>query len=520
MLGVLVRQNDLWDFGSASVFRESACTTTNNAGSVAAASAERKDARVASQGDMAHRSPLLVGATRNSTPRRVYARRGARGGKAPQGRTVKRRILALLALCAGISLVGGGDEKDALQDGIFGISGIIPDPAYFEELRLDHATSGFWIGASEGFFGGNKEALHTRQFRTFAEYGIRSIGTFYLGDVDAESARWAEEIVRYYSSGQGATDVGAPVLHWELGDEQNGGWGTSCSPEEYARRVGVLAPAIRRGCPECSIVMGGLLDGPEMGDWALAPYLRRFLAVGGGEWIDVYAFHYYGLARPDPAWAGAQLYDSAERIVDDMRAALAEHGLEDRPIWVTETSTFSGRVGAVEQSESEQAADLVKRYVVLWALGVDVVQWCYLTEPQYEGTGEGFFDQSGLVYDGLGPSDGGEGVKKRAYHAYVHMVERLRAAALVERSTEGGITCCHFATEEGSVSVLWQDPWTRDEPIWIEPAGALTVEDLRGRTVGRYDGRFRLDLGIEPVYLLGDVESISQSAPALEATTP
>jgi len=428
-----------------------------------------------------------------------------------------RSSAALLVLLALAAIAGGAEERAALRQGLFGISGIIPDPSLFDGLPVDFATSGFWIGASESFFGGNKEALHTRQFRSFVERGITPIATFYLGDVGQEEARWAEEIARYYASGQGAADVGAPVLFWELGDEQNGAWGTSCAPAEYARRVAVLAPAVRRGCPECSIVMGGLLDGPEMGDWALAPYLRAFLGAGGGEWIDVYAFHYYGLAHPDAAWPGAQLYDSAEAIIVDMRAILAEHDLEDRPIWVTETSTYSGQVGVVAQTESEQAADLVKRYLLLWALGVDVVEWCYLTEPQYEGTGSGFFDQSGLVYDGLGPYDRGEGVRKRAYFAYAQMINRLRGAEFLDRSSEGGLTACRLRTSEGFVSVLWQDPWVRSGAVWVQPRGSAVVEDLCGETIGVYADRFRLDLGIEPVYLIGEVGGVSASAPALRS---
>lgn len=448
----------------------------------------------------------------NATPRGVYLRSN---GKAVSDRVRRCAVwIGTALLVVGLSI---GGQEPAVREGIFGISGIIPDNSYFAELRVDVGTSGFWIGASPSFLGGRKEALHTEQMRGFVEHGITPIATFWLGDVGPDAADAAERIVSHYSTGQGAVDVGAPVTIWELGDEQNGTWGTSCEPEEYARRVALLAPAIRRGCPSCRIVLGGLLDGPEMGDWALGPYLDRFLAAGGGAWIDVYAFHYYGLARPHPAWPEAQLYDSAIELVATVRHLLADHGLGDRPIWVTETSTFSGGMGAIEQSESDQAADLVKRYVLLWSLDVDVVQWCYLTEPQFEGTGVGFFDQSGLIYDGIGPYDRGAGVKKRAYFAYLHMIDRLRGAELLDRTTEGGLTVARFVADGEPVSVVWQDPWVRDGSIWVDPAGALVVEDLYGELVGHYDDRFRLDPTLEPVYLIGPVESVSTSAPVLQS---
>lgn len=39
------------------------------------------------------------------------------------------------------------------------------------------------------------------------------------------------------------------------------------------------------------------------------------IAAGGGEWIDVFNFHYYGLARPSPRLPAAQTYRTGEAIV-------------------------------------------------------------------------------------------------------------------------------------------------------------------------------------------------------------
>ncbi len=422
----------------------------------------------------------------------------------------------LVAVLLMVLSVGAEETAVTTRFGLFGVSGIFPNYDHFDELRVDIGTSGFWIGLSEGYIGSNKQQLHTRKMREFVQHGITPIATLYLGEVDSSAARWAEQIARYYTSGQGAIDVGTPVLYWELGDEQNGGWGTSCSPEEYVRRVSIVAPAIRRGCPECKIIMGGLLDGPRMGAWALEPYLRAFLAADGAKWIDVYAFHYFGLAKPDPRLPEAQLYDSAEQIVAAMRDALAEYGEQDCPIWVTETATFSGGMGVIEQSESDQAADLVKRYVLLWSLGVEVAQWCYVTEPQYEGTGVGFFDQCGLIYDGQGPYDQGAGVKKLAYVAYIELIDRLRDAVFVRRITDDGVTSVEFATPTGPVTVLWQDPWMRSGPVWIEADGTVAAEGICSEAIGEYAGTFRVDLDMEPVYLMGDISSVSLAAPPLQ----
>ena len=427
-----------------------------------------------------------------------------------------KRVLVVLVLCvAATSVTGASDET--LRDGFFGISGIIPDFSYFAELRVDCATSGFWIGPSADFVGSNKQALHTRQMRDFVSYGITPIGTFYLGNVDSSAAGAAQTIVEYYTSGDGARDVGAPVLYWEVGDEQNGIWGTSCPPDEYVRRVAIVASGIRAACPECQIVLGGLLDGAAMGDMALLPYLDRFLELGGAEWIDVYAFHYYGLARPSSFAPGDQLYSSAIGIVDGMRRILSAHGAADASIWVTEMSTFSGVLGPIEQSESEQAADLVKRYVLLWTLGVEKALWTYLTEPQYEGTGVGFFDQSGLIYDGVGPADRGAGIKKAGYDAFVHLIDRLSGATLEDSATQDGVTRARFSRGGESITVLWQDPWVRQGTLWVTPAGEVRVENLAGAELARHNSTFPLEVGIEPVYLVGSPCAVSLAAPLLRS---
>lgn len=258
---------------------------------------------------------------------------------------------------------------------------------------------------------------------------------------------------------------------------------------------------------------GGLLDGPEMGDLALEPYLERFLEAGGGSWIDVYNFHYYGLAwKAGPA---VQFYRTGEDILRRMRLVLDRYGYGDRPIWVSETSTFSGRMGDLVQTEEEQAADLVKRFVLLGQLGVEKVFWTYVTKPRYEGTGEGFFDQAGLVYDGFGPADRGAGVRKKAFYAYQHLVVRLRGAVPAGMHTEQGVTIARFSLNGDTVVVLWQDPWEREGPVWLRGTSPVQIGDIYGVPLSGFEGVRSVTLGMEPVYLVGEGIEVLLQAPPL-----
>ena len=347
------------------------------------------------------------------------------------------------------------------------------------------------------------------------ELGVTPVPTFWAPQVPPEATSSVAAIVAYFTTGPGVEEIGGAIRYWQIGSEENGEWGTSCPPEEFARRVGIIAAGIRRACPGCTIVMGGLLDSPEMGDWALEPYLTRFLAAGGGEWIDVYSFHYYGLARPSPRLPRAQTYRTGEEIVGKMRRVLSRFGYQRAPIWCTETSTYSGKVGEIAQSEEEQAADLVKRFVLLYSLGVEKAFWTFLVEPRYEGTGVGFFDQAGLVYDGFGPYDRGAGVKKRAYFAYRELARRLDGAEFLSRQEENGVFLFRFLGETGPFSVLWQDPWVREGPVWVTPTGAVRAADIYGNPLGEWTAWFKLEPGLAPIYLDGEIGGISLSVPPL-----
>ncbi len=418
-------------------------------------------------------------------------------------------VVAMLALTGSPAWPGGGEVR--VRDGFFGASGIFPDKSLLGELGVDCAVYGFYLGPNSV---PGPDTRDTRQMRDLVAQGVTPIPAFFAPAVEPDVTARVAEIVRYYTTGEGVTHVGIPIRYWQIGNEPNWGWATSCPPDEFARRAGIIAAGIRAACPDCTILMGGLLDGPEMGDLALEPYLGRFLDAGGGEWIDVYNFHYYGVARPTGA-SGVQNYRTGEDILGRMRLVLDRFGYGDRPIWVSETSTFSGRMGDLVQLEEEQAADLVKRFVLLGQLGVEKVFWTYVTEPKYEGTGEGFFDQAGLVYDGFGPADRGAGVKKRAFFAYQHLIARLRGAVPTGIHTERGVTTARFSLDGKTVAVLWQDPWERRGPVWLRAPSRVEVVDIYGTLLFEFEGVRSLTLGVEPVYLIGEGIEVILHAPPL-----
>jgi len=106
-------------------------------------------------------------------------------------------------------------------------------------------------------------------------------------------------------------------------------------------------------------------------------------------------------------------------------------------------------------------------------------------------------------------------VKKRAFFAYRELAARLEGAGLLSRWEASGMSWFRFLGPAGPFSVLWQDPWLRQGPVWVSPAGEVEVIDICGAPLGRWEDTFSLRLGLEPVYILGEVEMVSLAAPPL-----
>ncbi|MCI5149969.1 MAG: hypothetical protein D3916_11375, partial [Candidatus Electrothrix sp. MAN1_4] len=148
----------------------------------------------------------------------------------------------------------------------------------------------------------------------------------------------------------------------------------------------------------------------------------------------------------------------------------------DIEIWITEMGTYSGEPAAQPfsgkskypfQSEEDQAADLLKRYVFGLSLGIKKIFWAYGLLEGLRGD-NGFFDHTGLIYDGRNKNDRGRLVKKSAYYTYKLMTEKLRNCDFdnIEILAEGlnNVNAYRFPLKNRSKSVyvIWWDYF--DEP--------------------------------------------------------
>jgi hypothetical protein len=254
--------------------------------------------------------------------------------------------------------------------------------------------------------------------------------------------RFVQAVVERYD-GDGVRDMPGlkfPLKYWMTSHEPDHPFFWHDSPENYAILVRYTCASIKKADPEAKVILAGTAgqmnayiyrheEAPNEYDTRFPGhgdtneddgfFIRFFrklqdIAPKMDEWIDILDFHIF-MDFGD--------YERIERYVHYINRIARDFGLSPKPIWITETSTFAGRVtmkrrtfqeGAKEyQSEREQAQELLKRYVFGLAHGVRKIFW----DGPVSAGGESFFGLGGIVHE--------NGEYLLSYYTYKKMVEKL-----------------------------------------------------------------------------------------------
>ena len=242
-------------------------------------------------------------------------------------------------------------------------------------------------------------------------------GTTYRPSDEEAYSKWVKAAVERYD-GDGIDDMEGltiPAKYWQIDNEPPRG------REGYNDLVRITSKAIKEADPEAKILIGGLiLPCPSHQTKRYKDFSLPLIEGLEGKDIDIFDFHWFGHT--------GEWYFLPEAI-KTVRADLEKAGFPDAPIWFTEMGTYSGtpeRGGKGNQSEREQASEMIKRYTVSLGEGVDKIFWAWGMKEGFMNENDNeFFDNTGFIYDGIGPNDPGRGVKKIIYWAYGNMTELL-----------------------------------------------------------------------------------------------
>ncbi|RJQ30809.1 hypothetical protein C4572_03545 [Candidatus Parcubacteria bacterium] len=264
-----------------------------------------------------------------------------------------------------------------------------------------------------------------------------------------------------------APGLKSPVKYWQIDNEpdlKTNDWAG------YSKLLNLSYEGIKSACPDCKVLIGGL-GGETKG---LMTFFTPAIEKSGGRYFDIFDYHCYGNKRE---WK--KCGDLAGEI---------KRTFPDVEIWMSETGTWSGAPSYPpdpppdsEQSEKDQSAALVKYHIYPFSQGVKKVFWAWGIIEGFGGPENNIFDNTGLIYDGLGPKDLGRGVKKLSYYTYRNLIKELEGADLdnVETLKEGGLYAYKFDRAYGE---------DKGRPVWIlwneESSGKnIVINELAGKDI-------------------------------------
>ena len=329
-------------------------------------------------------------------------------------------------------------------------------------------------------------------------------GPLYVGRVADFVELMAAAAERY--DGDGKSDApGSPVIHhWELYNEPDNGsrlyaeagygyWGDHGA--EYADLYRQVYPAMKAANPYARLLNGGVAYERFREDDPDYPYVRRFLddffGAGGGEYIDIFNFHYY------PNFAGLWEPYGRELIGKTayFRSKLAQYGL-NLPIVCTEIGQHSdpSRGG----SDELQSRYVAKTYVWAAAAGLEYANWFALRDITSD-----FPYLYGLLDDTWQP--------KPSYHAFKTGAEQLGRATFLHAlsaSELGGSPAEGYLFSEFAqwIYVVWMnDRVTRSVQIDGSSAQVVDLYGVQSSVLdsddGSTDGVVTIDVGADPAYI-------------------
>lgn len=283
----------------------------------------------------------------------------------------------------------------------------------------------------------------------------------------AEVDDWRRMVRRVVARSKGRVEA------YELWNEVNLRQFYTGSPEQLIELARVMHEEVKRGDPAALVVSPSFTNGTEG-----VRALDRYLALGGGDFADVIAFHFY---TPHGA-PEAMLV-----VVAEVRAVMRAHGIADKPLWNTESGFWIENkhqpvrsAGLVEgwevHDEATAAAFLARALIVARHAGIARFYW--------------------YAWDNIdmGLTEAGSGEPKLAAQAYAQTVAWLRGRDLsCSRETHG---LWHCSLDGGQAAVLWAE--ARDLS-WQAPVGVTLGDaiDVLGQPVSHVDGR--LEIGPVPV---------------------
>ncbi len=205
-----------------------------------------------------------------------------------------------------------------------------------------------------------------------------------------EATDYVETVVKRYAPYVKYWEIGNEMAFWRAADPGTQGSKQAegeeklpaaypldgYSPREQGVFLAQAAALIRKNDPDAVIVLTGL---PGLDEYGWGTWLPGVIETGGKDWFDIVNYHEY------TGWERFTL------MRPRFQAELKKLGLEQKPVWLTETGSSSNpkltlRTNYPNSAET-QAADVFRRIVSAWGHGDALVVWhTYITNSDTAGS--------------------------------------------------------------------------------------------------------------------------------------
>lgn len=225
-------------------------------------------------------------------------------------------------------------------------------------------------------------------------------------------------------------------------------------------------------------------------------WLDRYLALGGGQYMDVLSHHFY-VPRESP--------EAMLPLMDDIRKLMTRHAVAHKPVWNTETGWWFDKPAASSSFTSwkklkpAEAAAYVSRALILgWAAGMKRFYW-YSWE-----------------HGNMGLVEGEDYALNAAGKAYARTKTWLEGAVMTNCTVSAGRWVCNLKRNGADAWLVWTEADTQHEWPVSESWSVTHVQPLAGEPHALVGGS--VAIGQSPV-LLSHGADWSARAPAGSHTT-
>lgn len=348
----------------------------------------------------------------------------------------------------------------------------------------------------------------TLPMQSFNEFGIDPLLVFAFSNkyYDGGKTPYTDEAHTAYANYIKAMlgKFGSQLKSGEIWNEFNlpffGGNGPAASRADvYFNLLKKGYEASKSVRPDLNVV-GGATAGIPL-EW-----LGDVFELGGLNYMDSLSVHPYRYPQTPEGLLGE--INSLNQLVRD------HNNGETIPLWFSEIG-WPTHLNPTGVDENTQAAYLVRAYVLSIAAGVEKMFWYNLMDT---GTDKLYNEHNFGVIHNTGDALGSY-TPKPAYVALATLTRQLTGANPVSQDVADGIYHYIFNKNNEKINVLWS---LDKKDVTLNTQAPLTVTDIMGRktTYTPLQGKVYMTLTGEPLFILGNINSVNQTSPFTLLSNP